>query len=238
MRSLIVTLDGPAGSGKSTVARLLAKRLDLEFLDTGAMYRGLTALCLDHGVDPGGEPKPIVALAEAHPLRFDWSQNPPRLYAGDLDITGRLRDEDVTENVSALASLTPVRQVLVRTQQEIGQEHVGLVTEGRDQGSVVFPKAQVKFYLDAQPHVRAKRRAQQLRDAGKPADEKKILEKIMARDERDSTRTHGPLICPDDAERIDTTDMSLEEVVDLLERKVNERVDMGDASRAGQEASS
>jgi CMP/dCMP kinase len=222
-QGLIITLDGPAGSGKSTVARRLARRLGLEFLDTGAMYRGLTAACLDHGIDPAAEPEAVLELARRMPMRFDWQTDPPRLHVGTHDMTHRLRDADVTFSVSDVAAMKPVRDVLVESQRRIGREHQRLVTEGRDQGSVVFPGARVKFYLDASPRVRARRRAQQLVEAGKPADEEEILRQILKRDHRDSNRPDGPLICPDDAERIDTSDMSLDEAIDLLESHVRER---------------
>ncbi len=227
MQALIVTLDGPAGSGKSSVARLLAQRLGVMFLDTGAMYRGLTALCLEQAVDPGQDPQQAVALGQRARFRFDWHTDPPRLhieYAGvDRDVTDRLRDADVTRAVSDIACNSGVRRLMVAMQQRIGEEHPRLVTEGRDQGSVVFPKAQVKFYLDARPQIRAHRRAEQLRQAGKPADEAQILPQIIERDRRDMARPDGPLVCPEGAIRVDTSDMTLPQVVDTLERQVRER---------------
>jgi cytidylate kinase len=213
---LIITLDGPAGSGKSSVARTLAARLGLDFLDTGAMYRGLTARSLDEGVDP-------EELAGRATLVFDWSSDPPRLLVDQVDVTDRLRDEDVNNQVSQLAAMGSVRGVLVKLQQQIGIEHPRLVTEGRDQGSVVFPDAQVKFYLEASPSVRARRRAEQIRQTGRDADEQQILQDITDRDHRDSTRQDGPLICPPDAVRVDTSDMTLEQVVDHLESLLRKR---------------
>lgn len=224
MQRLIITLDGPAGAGKSTVAWRLAKRLGLEFLDTGAMYRGLSAKCVERGIDPVGEDYAVVELARNSEFRFDWSHDPPRLSVGGTDVTDRLRDSDVTGQVSDVAAIPGVRQVMVREQRRMGQEHPRLVTEGRDQGSVVFPKAEVKFYLDASPGVRARRRAEQLRAAGKKVDLEQIREGILERDRKDSSRKDAPLICPEDALRIDTSQMSLEQVVDLLEGLVHETV--------------
>ena len=224
MQPLIVTLDGPAGSGKSTVARLLAQRLGVQFLDTGAMYRGLTAKALDRGIDPHDEGYAVVELARHATIRFDWSTDPPRLCIGDADVTHRLRDSDVTKAVSAVAALSGVRQVLVEAQKNIGREHPRLVTEGRDQGSIVFPDANVKFYLDARPQVRAQRRAAEIRAAGRHVDLEALHDEIIRRDRLDATRDDGPLICPDDAQRIDTSDMTLEDVVTLLESRVKEAV--------------
>ncbi|HCD33930.1 MAG TPA: (d)CMP kinase [Phycisphaerales bacterium] len=221
---LIVTLDGPAGSGKSTVARQLAKRLGVDFLDTGAMYRGITALCLHHGVDPTKQADEALAIARESKLDFDWQTDPPALYGQGINLTGRLRDADVTGQVSAIAALGPIREILVNAQRVIGKSHPRLVTEGRDQGSVVFPDAQVKFYLVARPQVRAHRRAEQLREAGKEADEQLICQQIIERDHKDSTRKDGPLICPDDALTVDTSEMSLEQVVDHLHQIVMQRL--------------
>lgn len=228
MQGLIVTLDGPAGSGKSTVARLLAKRLDIGFLDTGAMYRAVTALSLEAGLDLCADSGQVAQLARRIRMRFDWRTDPPRLHVndknGDRDLTDRLRDEDVTGGVSEVAAMGPVRQVLVDAQREIGGQLGRLVAEGRDQGSVVFGDADVKFFLDAAAKVRARRRSDQLRDAGRQVDEGQILQAIQRRDTRDRQRSNGPLICPPDTQRIDTSQMSIEQVVDLLELMVRQRV--------------
>lgn len=222
MEALIITLDGPAGSGKSTVARALAGRLGLEFLDTGAMYRGIAARVLDDGVDPEDEAA-VAELAGRCKVRFDFATDPPRLLIDGKDMTHRLRDADVTRYVSQISAIPAVRKELVDEQQRIGREHPRLVTEGRDQGSVVFPDAAVKFYLDASPRVRAERRAEQLREAGKEVNEADVLEQIKARDRRDSTRPDAPLIKPHDAEAIDTSGTSLDQVITLLEERVRDR---------------
>ena len=233
MRRLIVTLDGPAGSGKSTVARRLAQRLGLDFLDTGAMYRGLTARALDRGIDIENEGYAVVELARNATLRFDWSTDPPALLINDADVTARLRDRDVVARVSDVAAMAPVRDVLVKAQRRIGEDHPGLVTEGRDQGSVVFPGAAVKFYLDASPQVRAERRASQLRELGKPVDLDALRESIVLRDRKDSSRKSGPLIVPEDAQQIDTSDMNLDGVVDLIERRVRESPAFAESGASG-----
>ena len=226
MNQLIVTLDGPAGSGKSSVARLLAKRLGLEFLDTGAMYRGITARVLHRGIDPVEEPHDVVELARHTQMSFDWEQDPPRLFVDGKDMTDRIRDRDVTGNASDVAALSGVRQVLVTMQQQIGRDHPQLVTEGRDQGSVVFPGANVKFYLDATPEIRAERRVKQLHDAGKQADFEQIRRDIIERDHKDSSREDSPLMCPEDAIHVDTSQMTREEVIEHLETVVREKMGM------------
>ena len=222
-RPLVVTLDGPAGTGKSSVARALASRLGVAFLDTGAMYRAMAVRCLDEGIDPALDADAVAELAQRASLQFDWATDPPELYADGHNVTERIRDADASTAASQVAVFPPVRQALVDAQRRIGQERRQLVSEGRDQGSVVFPDADVKFYLDAVPWVRADRRLRQLRQAGKDVDEQEILDEIVERDSRDAGRTCGPLVCPDDAVRIDTSDLTEQEVVDLLERFVRER---------------
>ena len=223
MKRLIVTIDGPAGTGKSSVARDLAHRLNLEFLDTGAMYRAATCLAIDRGISLKNEDA-IAELVRDADLRFAWSDDPPTLTAFGKSIMDRLRDRDVSAGVSPVSQLKRVRRVLVEIQRRIGEAHPRLVSEGRDQGSVVFFDADIKFYLDASPRVRAERRAEQIRKAGREADIDAIEKDLTERDQRDSTREIGPLICPEGAEIVDTSSMSRDQVVDELERIVRDRV--------------
>ncbi|MBY0263088.1 MAG: (d)CMP kinase [Phycisphaerales bacterium] len=213
---LIITIDGPAGTGKSTVARALAHSLGLEFLDTGAMYRAAAAIALDQHVDPADHHR-FVQAVEREDLHFDFDTDPPTLLCSGRSIMHRLRDPDVTRIVSAIASVSELRREMVRKQRQIGIAHPRLVTEGRDQGSVVFPDADVKFFLFASPRVRALRRAEQLAREGRPSDVDRLERDIISRDQSDSSRTDGPLTCPADAYRLDTSDMAFAQVVDTLE---------------------
>lgn len=213
---MIVTIDGPAGTGKSTVAHLLAKRLGLEFLDTGAMYRALTLAHLDGGGDPR-DAAAVAGTAARARLRFDFDRDPPELLLDGVPVGDRIRAKRVTAAVSLVAAHPAVRASMVAEQRAIAEEHPRLVTEGRDQGSVVFPTADVKFYLDADASIRAARRARQLRAAGVEADEPSILAAILERDRLDSERATGRLVCASDAIRVDTGRLEVGEVVDRLE---------------------
>ncbi len=224
---LIITIDGPAGTGKSSVARALAKRLGLEFLDTGAMYRAAAAVALDAGITLAS-PDELVAKVAAQDMRFDWTTDPPELICAGRSMMSRIREADVTRLVSPVSAIPALRRDMVRKQRAIGSAHPRLVTEGRDQGSIVFPDANVKFYLDASAEVRAKRRFEQLVAAGSIRGEASelasLLKEIVARDLSDSTRRDGPLMCPEDAIRIDTSSLTFDQVVSALEEQVRLRV--------------
>ena len=218
-QGVVVTMDGPAGTGKSSVAWKLAQRLGLEVLDTGAMYRAAAVVAIDEGV-PADDGAALAARIAEEGLAFDWSCRPPRLLLGGRDLTERIRDADVNVVVSVVARQAPLRAALVEAQRIIGRAHPRLVTEGRDQGSVVFPDAAVRFYLDAHPEVRARRRVEQMRSQGRPADYEAVLRAIQQRDHLDETRVDGPLVCPTGALRIDTSGLTLDQVVQELERCV------------------
>jgi cytidylate kinase len=223
-RPIVITIDGPAGTGKSSVARALARRLGLDFLDTGAMYRAAAAVVIDRRLNLA-DPASIVREVGAADIRFEWTSDPPRVMAFSLPMDRRIREPDVTALVSEVASIPDLRAQMVARQRQIALEHRRLVTEGRDQGSVVFPDAAVKFYLDADPAVRARRRAEQLQAAGGQVDEAALRRDIEARDLRDSSRASGPLVCPQDAVRVDTSGLTFEQVVNTLEDLVRERVE-------------
>jgi cytidylate kinase len=222
-QGVVVTMDGPAGTGKSSVAWKLAQRLGLEVLDTGAMYRAAAVVAIDEGV-PADDGAALAGRIAAEGLAFDWSCRPPRLLLGGRDLTERIRDADVNVVVSVVARQAALRAALVDAQRAIGRAHPRLVTEGRDQGSVVFPDAVARFYLDAHPEVRARRRVEQMRSQGRPADYEAVLRAIQQRDHLDETRSDGPLVCPEGAQRVDTSMLTLDQVVDELERRVRAAV--------------
>lgn len=223
-RPIIIAIDGPAGTGKSSVARALACRLGLDFLDTGAMYRAATAIMIDRKLTVADAEK-LVALVMTADLHFDWTTDPPTILAWDTPIDHRIRDADVTDLVSPVSAIKSLREHMVLKQRIIGHQHPRLVTEGRDQGSVVFPHADAKFFLWATSDVRAERRADQLRRMGlADVNVDKLRRDIEARDEHDSTRAVGPLVCAPDAIRIDTSGMSFDEVVSRLDREVRTRM--------------
>lgn len=225
---IIVTIDGPAGTGKSSVARSLAKRLGLDFLDTGAMYRTAAAIAIDTGIWQGSvAATDIAALLDSvrqADLHFDWRSDPPTPLAFGKPIDARLRDPDVTAIVSPVASIRQLREHMVAKQRIMGAQHPRLVTEGRDQGSVVFPAALVKFYLDASPSVRAQRRARELElklaKTFTPQERALLEAEIIERDRSDCSRADGPLIRPTDALVIDTSDLSFDQVLSALEAHV------------------
>lgn len=219
---VIITIDGPAGTGKSTVARQLAIRLGLDFLDTGAMYRAAAAIMIDRKISQEdiGE---LVSQVLGADLHFDWKQDPPTILAWDNPIDHRIRSEDVTKMVSFVAAVPELRHHMVRKQRVIGAQHPRLVTEGRDQGSIVFPDAAIKFYLDADPEVRAQRRIDQLGVAD-TVGLGEMCERIVRRDRIDSSREDGPLVCPSDAIVVDTAKYDVTGVIDLLEANTRERI--------------
>lgn len=213
---MIVAIDGPAGSGKSTIARRLAAEAGLTYLDTGAMYRSLALLATRRGLgllDEG----PLVELASSCPVWFgrvpDGSQT---VFIAGEDVTSAIRTPEVDAAVSAVSSLAGVREVMVARQRELaGSDDV--VAEGRDVGTVVFPDADVKVFLTATPEARARRRAAQNVERGisrgTQEEYEAILASIIARDEADSTREVAPLACAEDAVRIDSSDMGADEVL-------------------------
>ncbi len=216
---MIVTIDGPAGSGKSTAARGLARALGVAYLDTGATYRATTLKALREKVDLN-DPAALAGLAESMDLTMTPAADGLGVQLDGQDVSEAIRSAEVSDNAHYIATPPEVRRVLVALQRRIGADLGDFVTEGRDQGSAVFPDADVKFYLDAAPDVRARRRCDEMAARGQRADYQAVLDAIVQRDHRDRTRQADPLVKPDRAITIDTSDMTIAEMVAEMQRRV------------------
>jgi len=215
MADLIITIDGPAASGKSTAAKLLAKRLGAVFLDTGAMYRAVTLAALNAGVDMKNQNR-LLSILDKTDFGFSAAGDRMSVIINGTDVTEQIRTPLVTQNAHYAAAAPKLRQRLVQLQRDFAGKHQKIVTEGRDQGTVVFPDAIVKFYLDAGIDERARRRQAELTQKGVAADTNQIKKTIEKRDAYDANRAVGPLIPADDAIIIDTTGLSIDEVAETL----------------------
>ena len=217
-KTMIITIDGPAGAGKSTVARMLADRLGFEFLDTGAMYRAVAWACVDRGVDLNDVNDVSGTVAEIS-IQFQGD----RIVCNGRDVTTEIRSAEASHAASIVAAVPAVRLEMVRLQRESAADN-DYVTEGRDQGSEVFPNSGCKFFLTADLKERAGRRLLELQSRGQSGSMEDVLAQIIDRDERDRSRDIGPLVKADDAIEVDTSGKAIEQVVDYLERTSRKRL--------------
>lgn len=215
---MIITIDGPAGAGKSTVARGLAQRLGFEFLDTGAMYRAVAWACLHRQIELQDSERVITVAAS---LTLQVTEH--SVLCDGADVTEAIRSAEVSHGASIVAAIPGVRTEMVRLQRESAAGR-NIVTEGRDQGSVVFPDAECKFFVTASPGTRAERRKQELDATGPSCSLEEVLAQIIERDERDRTRAVAPLIEPDDAIEIDSSSATAAEIIDQLEAAARDRL--------------
>lgn len=218
----VITIDGPAGVGKSTVAQQLARSLGMAFLDTGAMYRAVTLAAMRHKLDLTDTAQ-VLALMDRCAFRFVPDNETMRVWIHGQDVTEAIRDPDVTGMVRHIASAAEIRERLVQIQRDFAREHSPIVTEGRDQGTVAFPKAICKFFLTANPTERARRRQDQLAQTGRSLALDSIRQEIESRDASDQQRSIGPLTPAPDAIQIDTTDMTVEQVVMTMAQHIRRK---------------
>lgn len=220
MKKINIAIDGPASSGKSTVAKIIAKKLGFIYTDTGAMYRSVTYLALKHQVSLDDE-QALVSLILRFPITFKQGSEQQLVFVDGQDVTKEIRMPEVTKNVSKVAAYKLVREQLVKQQQDIAKDG-GVVMDGRDIGTVVLPDAQVKVFLVASVEERARRRHKENLEKGIPSDFEELKVAIEKRDYYDSHRENSPLVQAVDAVSIDTTGMSIDEVVQAIINLVND----------------
>jgi cytidylate kinase len=225
VKPLVIAIDGPAGSGKSTTARRVAEQLGFLYLDTGAMYRALTAKAITSGIDPSNEAA-IAELARTTKMEVGGERGAPRVFVDGKDVTATLRSAEISRRVSYVARVPEARRHLVAIQRAIAEQR-DIVIEGRDIGTVVFPDAGVKIYLDATLEERVRRRQLDLERQGERVDPDELRREIALRDEIDSDRSDSPLRRAEGAVVLDTTGLTIEQqvgkVVDVVRQVVRER---------------
>ncbi|PID61478.1 MAG: cytidylate kinase [Gammaproteobacteria bacterium] len=210
----VITIDGPSGAGKGTIAEKLAERLGFHLLDSGAVYRAAAVQAIRAGADLDNEASVLAAL-EPSAMRFEPGEGGVRVWLGAEDISGELRTEGTAAGASRVAVMPELRQRLL-PQQRSFRRAPGLIADGRDMGTVVFPDATLKVFLSASAEVRARRRLRQLREKGEHAREADVIVEIRQRDERDARRVHAPLLVAEGALEIDSSDLSIDAVVERV----------------------
>lgn len=211
----VITVDGPSGAGKGTISILLAKKLGWHFLDSGAIYRVLAIAAIHHQI-PASDEAGLLPLASGLDVNFETLEFGTRIMLEGEDVSEAIRTEEVGAVASQIASLPSVREALLRRQRAFKQAP-GLVADGRDMGTVVFPSAPVKIFLTASAEERAARRCKQLKDSGHDVSISRLLADIKARDERDANRSVAPLVPAEDALIIDSTHMNVDQVIEKIE---------------------
>lgn len=225
-KRIIVAIDGPAGAGKSTIAKRVADKLGFVYINSGAMYRAIALWALRLGVDLRDMHR-LEQLAKA--AKIELAGNDGGVMLNGEDVTEAIRDVQVSDAASKVSAVPGVRRALLRIQRSVAEEN-NVVMEGRDIGSVVFPGAQVKIFLDAKTEERARRRALELEEQGRDADVQTIAGELRARDDRDRSRSEAPLVQAPDAQLVDTTALSLDQVEEAVLRLVRERTSNGKAA--------
>ncbi len=223
--NLIIAIDGYSSSGKSTMARRLAKAIGYRYIDSGAMYRAVTLYAMQHGFIAADGSIDKAALVSALPeIKIDFKVTPDgqRTQLNDKDVEDEIRTLEVSAHVSPIATIAEVRRELVKMQRDMG-ESKGIVMDGRDIGTMVFPQAELKIFCDASAEKRAERRFKELTEKGQSITYEEVLANVVSRDHIDETRDESPLRCADDAVRLDNSEMTLEEqdrwLLDLFRRK-------------------
>jgi len=219
---IIIAIDGPAASGKSTTARLVAEKLGYTYIDSGAMYRAVTLKALEEGI-PTTDFKAVADIADKADMRFEWKNGKMRFFLDGRDVSDAIRTHQINVHINPVAANTEVRKILVKKQRALGKEG-GVVMDGRDIGSVVFPHAQLKIFMEASPEERARRRVLELQERGIKVNYKEVYQEILSRDHADTTRSYGPLIKSPDAVSIDTTNLSIEQQVQKIYDLARERI--------------
>jgi CMP/dCMP kinase len=225
-KRIIVAIDGPAGAGKSTLARRVAAKLGFVYINTGAIYRAVALWAVRLAVSTSDMHRLEQLAKEA---KIELTTGEPRVLLNDEDVTEAIREPDIALAASQVSAVPAVRRALLSVQRAMA-EKTSVVMEGRDIGSVVFPQAQVKIFLDADPGERARRRALELQNAGSPANVESVAGEMQQRDQRDRTRSEAPLVQAPDAELVDTTGLSLEEVEEVILRLIRARISNGKAA--------
>lgn len=224
MPKIIVAIDGYSSCGKSTTAKLVAKQLNYPYIDTGSMYRAVTLYFIQNHISSSNPKEVEVALSNIHiTFRLHGASGKNDTYLNGLNVEEEIRKMYISEKVSEISAIAAVRHALVAQQQRMGRQK-GIVMDGRDIGTVVFPQAELKIFMTADPNIRAQRRQLELMDKGELIGIEKILENLRHRDEIDTTRTESPLKQAEDAVYIDNSLMTLDEQVDLVVRLADEQI--------------